>query len=97
MKLRGSLVLAHTNTTTRSIGSFEAVRLEVVRLVPPLNINMAHIVREMSPCVLNAAGGASDTPVATPCEPYRVKDIQKSRFLRARALSKMALTEPFNT
>ena len=28
MKLRGSLVLPHTNTTTRSIGSFEAVRLE---------------------------------------------------------------------
>ena len=51
----------------------------------------------MSPCVLNAAGGASDTPVATPCEPYRVIDIQKSRFLRARALSKMTLTEPFNT
>jgi len=37
MKLRGSLVLAHTNTTTRSVGSFEAVRLEVVRLAPPLH------------------------------------------------------------
>ena len=36
MKLRGSLVLPHTNTTTRSVGSFEAVRLEVVRLAPPL-------------------------------------------------------------
>jgi hypothetical protein len=36
MKLRGSLVLPHTNTTMRSIGSFEAVRLEVVRLAPPL-------------------------------------------------------------
>jgi hypothetical protein len=36
MKLRGSLVLAHTNTTMRSVGSFEAVRLEVVRLAPPL-------------------------------------------------------------
>ena len=36
MKLRGSLVLAHANTTTRSVGSFEALRLEVVRLAPPL-------------------------------------------------------------
>jgi hypothetical protein len=36
MKLRGSLVRPHTNTTTRSVGSFEAVRLEVVRLAPPL-------------------------------------------------------------
>jgi hypothetical protein len=35
MKLRGSLVLAHTNTTTRSVGPFGAVRLEVLRLVPP--------------------------------------------------------------
>jgi hypothetical protein len=35
MKLRGSLVLAHTNTTTRSVGSFEALRLEGVRLAPP--------------------------------------------------------------
>jgi hypothetical protein len=38
MKLRGSLVLAHTNTTTRSVGSFEAVHLEVVRLAPPLDL-----------------------------------------------------------
>ena len=36
MKLRGSLVRGHTNTTTRSVGSFEALRLEVVRLAPPL-------------------------------------------------------------
>jgi hypothetical protein len=54
-----------------------------------------------SPCVLNAAGGASDTPVATPCEPYRVKYIQKYLFLRARALSGnssgMAFAELFNT
>jgi hypothetical protein len=50
-----------------------------------------------SPCVLNAAGGASDTPVATPREPYRVKDFQNSRFFRARALSKMAFLRPFNT
>jgi hypothetical protein len=49
-----------------------------------------------SPCVLNAAGGASDTPVATPRGPYRVKDNQNSRFLRARALSKMTVADVFN-
>ena len=51
----------------------------------------------MSPCVLNAAGGASDTPFATPHEPYRVIDIQNSRFLRARALSGLGVTEANNT
>jgi hypothetical protein len=51
----------------------------------------------LSPCVLNAAGGASDTPFATPREPYRVKDFQNSRFLRARALSGMALLKAINT
>jgi hypothetical protein len=30
MKLRGSLVRGHANTTARSVGPFEAVRLEVV-------------------------------------------------------------------
>ena len=50
-----------------------------------------------SPCVLNAAGGASDTPFATPRGPYRGKDFQKSRFLRARALSEMALLKAINT
>jgi hypothetical protein len=51
----------------------------------------------LSPCVLNAAGGASDTPVATPREPYRVIDIQNSRFLRARALSGLGVFKVNNT
>jgi hypothetical protein len=46
MELRGSLVRGHANTTTRSVGSFEAVRLEVVRLAPPLSVE-------------NPSGGAS--------------------------------------
>jgi hypothetical protein len=50
-----------------------------------------------SVCVLNAAGGASDTPFATPHEPYRVIDIQNSRFFRARALSGLGVTEVNNT
>jgi hypothetical protein len=47
MKLRGSLVLAHTNTAMRSVGSFEALRLEVVRLAPPLSISAVVLSSEL--------------------------------------------------
>ena len=65
MKLRGSLVRGHTNTTTRSVGSFEAVRLEVVRLAPITDIYIDRQNVSLGHCLRAAIGSENGSDEAT--------------------------------
>jgi hypothetical protein len=52
------LVRPHVSTTTKSVGPYEALRLEVVRLASPLSVALAayraifYLVYERTPCTV---------------------------------------------